>query len=314
VSSILNITLPIFLLIGLGYALVRSGMFTSDQFRALGRIVINVALPAVIIRALSTGSISEVLNTQYLAAYCGASLAVLAAGLTIGVAVRRRSLTVAAIRSLGMSSSNSAFIGFPVAYQVLGAPAVVGLALNIIIENVIVIPTALALAEMGRGERNGAVRVIGRTVLNLIKTPILIAVAFGMLLAVTGFDLPVPVARTIDVLANMAAAASLLAIGGALVGLQTQGLATTISIIGFGKLILHPLAVLGAITLIQMDNQDLRAAALIYAACPMLSVFPLLGARYGEEGACAAALLVTTLASFFTLSAWIWLISHGVIG
>lgn len=313
-NSILNITLPIFLLIGLGYGLVRIGLITSEQFRGLGRIVINVALPAVIVRALSESSIAEVLNGQYLVAYGGGSLAVMGIGLVIGLRLRGRSLTVAAIRSLGMSSSNSAFIGFPVAYQVIGAPAAVVLALNVLIENVLILPIALALAEMGRGERASVARVLARTFVNLAKSPILIAVAVGILLALTGWGLPVPLARTIDLLANMAAAASLLAIGGSLVGLQTKGLKTTISIIGFGKLILHPLLVLGGLTLVQMQNHELRSAALIFAASPMLSMFPLLGARYGEEGPCAAALLATTVASFFTLSAWVWLITNGVLG
>ncbi len=313
-SAILNITLPIFLLIGLGFGLVRSGAFASEHMRALGRVVINVALPAVIIRALSKSSVAEVFNVQYIAAYGGGSLVVMGIGLAIGLLIRRRSLTVAAIRSLGMSNSNSAFIGFPVAYQLLGAPAVVGLALNAIIENVLIIPTALALAEIGQGDREGVRRVMARTAISLAKTPILIAVAFGMLLTLTGFGLPVPVARALDMVANVAAAGSLLVIGGSLVGLQTKGLLTTISIIGTGKLLLHPLMVLGGITLVGMDDPDMRAVALVFAACPMLSVFPLLGARYGEEGPCAAALLATTVASFFTLSTWIWLISHGVVG
>lgn len=313
-SSILNITLPIFLLIGLGYGLVRGGMFAPEHMRALGRIVINVALPAVIIRALSNSSVAEVFNIQYIAAYGGGSLLVLGIGLAIGLLIRRRSLSVAAIRSLGMSNSNSAFIGFPVAYQLLGAPAVVGLALNAIIENVLIMPTALALAEIGQGERTSVRRVVARTAITLAKTPILIAVAVGMLLTLTGVGLPVPVARAVDMVANMAAAGSLLVIGGSLVGLQTKGLATTISIIGAGKLLLHPLVVLGGITLVGMDDPDMRATALVFAAAPMLSIFPLLGARYGEEGPCAAALLATTVASFFTLSAWLWLISHGVVG
>jgi malonate transporter len=313
-SAILNITLPIFILIGLGYGLVRSGMFAPEHMRALGRIVISVALPAVIIRALSNSSVAEVFNVKYIVAYGGASLLILCIGLAIGLLLRRRSLTVAAIRSLGMTNSNSAFIGFPVAYQLLGAPAVVGLALNAIIENVLIIPTALALAEIGRGDRDGLRRVLARTAVSLAKTPILIAVAFGMLLTVTGLGLPVPIARAVDMVANVAAAGSLLVIGGNLVGLQTKGLLTTISIIGTGKLLLHPLAVLGGITLVGMSDPDMRAAALIFAACPMLSIFPLLGARYGEEGPCAAALLATTIASFFTLSAWIWLITHGIVG
>lgn len=313
-SSILNITLPIFMLIGLGYGLVRSGLFAAEVFRGLGRLIVNVALPAVIVRALAGSSAAEVLDAHYLAAYGGGSLAVLLIGLGIGLWIRRRSLTVAAIRSLGMSNSNSAFIGFPVAYQVLGPPAAVAMALNIVIENIVIIPTALTLAELGRGEKASVGRVAVRTVLTLVKTPILIAVAIGMALVVTGVPLPGVVARSVDMVANMASAGSLLVIGGALVGLQPKGLATTLTIIGAGKLIGHPLAVLGALTLVGMPNPALRDAALIYAAAPMLSMLPLLGARYGQEGPCAAALLTTTVASFFTLTAWIWLITHGLLG
>jgi malonate transporter len=314
VNSILGITLPLFMLIGLGYALVRFGPFTAEQFRGMGRVVVTLALPAVIVRALSKSPIDEVLNLQYLAAYGGGSLVVLGIGLLIGLRLRRRSLTVAALRSLGMSNSNSAFIGFPVAYQVVGAPAAIALALNVIIENVVIIPTALTLAELGQGERTNPGRVLIRTFAALARTPIIIAVALGMALAVTGLSPPAPIAKTIDMMANMAAPAALMVIGGSLVGLKTEGLRTTIAIIGAGKLILHPLVVLGGLALVQIQNPDLKHAAMINAASPMLSVLPLLGARYGEEGPCAAALLATTVASFFTLSAWVWIIGRGWLG
>jgi len=38
----------------------------------------------------------------------------------------------------------------------------------------------------------------------------------------------------------------------------------------------------------------------------MIGIFPLLAQRHGQEGFCAAALLVTTVASFFTISALLW--------
>jgi predicted permease len=157
-------------------------------------------------------------------------------------------------------------------------------------------------------------RLIGRTLVNLAKTPLLIAVAIGMALVVSGIELPTPIAKTIDMTANIAPAASLLVIGAALVGLELAGLATTVAIIAFAKLIIHPLAVWGGITVMGLENPDLRNAALVFAAAPTMSMLPILAQKYGQEGPCAAALLVTTTASFFTLSAWLWLISHGWVG
>jgi predicted permease len=313
VNSIITITLPIFILIGLGNVLVRSGLFTAEHFRGVSRLLLYVALPALIVRALGGASVSQVLNFGYLAGYCGASLAVFAVGLTIGLWVRRRSLSVAAIRSLGMSNSNSAFVGFPVAYQFLGDAAGLGLALNILIENVVVIPTALAAAELGQGDRASLPRIIGRTMLNLFKTPILASVAVGLVLVFTGVTLPTPLSKTVDMLADIASASSLLVIGASLVGLKLKGLRSTVAIIGFGKLVLHPLATLGAITLMGMTDPTLRAVAIVLAASPTMSSLTIYGQRYGDEGVSSAAVLGTTMASFFTLSTWLWLISHGVV-
>ena len=44
---------------------------------------------------------------------------------------------------------------------------------------------------------------------------------------------------------------------------------------------------------------------------PMMSMYPILGLRYGREGICAAAVFAATLCSFFTISAALWLIGVG---
>jgi hypothetical protein len=48
-------------------------------------------------------------------------------------------------------------------------------------------------------------------------------------------------------------------------------------------------------------------AAVLLAAMPMMGIYPILAQSYGKEDLGAAALLVTTIASFFSLSGLIWL-------
>ena len=80
-----------------------------------------------------------------------------------------------------------------------------------------------------------------------------------------------------------------------------------------GKLILHPLAVFVSLAVLPRLGMppldpDLRMAAIVMAAMPMLSIYPILAQIYGQEDFSAAALLIATAASFFTLSGLLWVL------
>jgi predicted permease len=123
------------------------------------------------------------------------------------------------------------------------------------------------------------------------------------------------VERTVSLFAMASSALSLFFIGGALVGLPIRGLARRALPITVGKLILHPLAVLVAVVALPVLglpalDPALRMAAVLMAAMPMMSIYPILAQAYGQEDFAATALLLTTAASFFTLSATLWLLHH----
>ena len=72
-STILTITLPIYLLIGLGFLTVRSGYVAGDHVKALSAFVVRVALPALIFLAVGTADPAEVLHRGLFLAYLGGS-------------------------------------------------------------------------------------------------------------------------------------------------------------------------------------------------------------------------------------------------
>lgn len=78
-----------------------------------------------------------------------------------------------------------------------------------------------------------------------------------------------------------------------------------------GKLVLHPLAVAAALALAPGMPTDLALAGTIIAAVPMLSIFGLLGQRWGAPDLAATAMLLTTVLSFATVSALLSLILPG---
>lgn len=307
--AILAITAPIFLLIGVGYTARWSGIISREQMQGVGVFVMYCALPSLVIRALTQQPLDEVLKLDYLLAYGLGSIVVLLFGLLLSVKFQRQPLNLGAMQALGMAAANSGFVGYPVAAMIIGSPAAIMLALNMVIETLIIIPTALILAEMSLQQGTSVWATVRKTALSLVKNPILVGLLTGLTLAVTGLTLPGAVAKAIDMLAEAAGPAALFVIGGALYGLKVKGMVRDVSQVVAGKLFLHPLAVLVAFMLVPGIDPLYIAGALIFAAAPMISIYPLFGQRYGLGGVSAAAMLVATTLSFVTLNVLIWLMT-----
>jgi len=301
VLQILSITTPIFILIGLGFFAVRFEIVSREQIRGLGSFVISFALPALVLKALSGYDLQEVMNWQYLLSYGFGSLAVYLLGLLFALRVRSEPLDTGAITALGMAVSNSGFIGYPIVSMLVGPTAAIGLALNMVVENLLIIPLSLILAEAGR-QQGSTSKVLRETAKRLASTPLILAMLTGLLLSLLEARLPAIPGKVVEMLASASAPVALFVIGGSLYGLKLNGLFAELRMIAIGKLILHPLAVFLLFTQLPGVDPVLMVAGVMFASSPMLSIYPIFGQRFGVEGRCAAALLFATLMSFFSIS------------
>ena len=314
--DILAITGPIYIAIILGIVTTRTRLFAKADMRVLGKFVINLALPALLFNALAQRPIREIINPGYLLAYLAGSLFVVGLGWVWCRRVARLSPTASTFYVMGMSCSNSGFVGYPVLLLTFAPVAGVALALNMMVENLVMIPLLLVLAEHGRGGAGKWYHLVGQSLLRLVSNPMVIGLLAGLAISVLGWKLPDPVARTVNLFAMSSSALSLFVIGGTLVGLPMQGMAQRVLPIVIGKLIIHPLAVLLALLALPylglpLMDPSLRMAAVLLAAMPMLGIYATLAQAHGHEDFSAAALLVTTAASFLTLSGLLWLFRHG---
>jgi predicted permease len=305
----LAITGPIYLVIALGFLAVRFEVFSKPDMRVLGTFVVKFALPALVFTALSQRPVEEILNGRYVLDYALGSLAVMLAAFAWGWWQQGKSFTLSALCGLGMSSSNSGYIGYPIAVQAVGqGPAAVALAMCMLVENLLMIPLTLVMADSGNDRGGKWSRILLRSLAQLARNPIILAIVGGFGVALMGIPISGPLARTINMLALSSTAVSLFVIGGTLVGLQVKGMRRDVSAIALGKLLLHPLAVGLMVWLVPPTDEALRAAAVVFAGIPMLSIYPILAQKYGYESFCAAALLLATVLSFVTTSVILWLL------
>ena len=299
--AVLSITAPIFILIGLGFFSARIALVNRDQVRGMGTFVIYFALPSLVFKALAERSLSEVLNGPYLAAYAMASLSLFGIGLLLARRWRGLDLSSSAILAMGMAVPNSGFVGYPIAVMVIGPTAALAMALGMLVENLLMIPLALAIAEAGRQGGQGWT-VVRETALRLLRNPLIIAIVLGLGMSLLELRLPVVPARVIEMLAAASAPVALFVIGATLNGMKAGGMAADLAQTSIGKLILHPLLMFAALSLVPGIDPLLMVAGVLFASAPMLSVFPILGQRFGLEERCAAALVGCTVLAFFSIS------------
>lgn len=307
-GAILTITFPIFALIGVGYGAVRAGLFAPSDMKVLGKYVLNIALPALLFNGVATRDLGEVLNLGYVSVFALGSL--LTVALTFvwftlqGTGPARRAIAV-----MGSTCPNSGFVGYPVMLLVFPDVAGVVLALNMVVENFLLIPLSLMLLEASRDRQGKSLlRIAGRIILGVLRRPMVIGLMLGLVVMLSGLPVPLMVTRLMGVLAASASAIALFVIGGSLVGLPVVGQRVLAVQIVAGKLLLHPLMtalVLFSLPLIGLPvlTGEMAIAVVLSTAMPMFGIYTLLAQDYGHEGIASIALLGATAGAFFTLSA-----------
>lgn len=310
--DILSITLPIYLIIGIGYLSTRQGLFDKGDLRAFGKFVLSAALPALLFNALSQRRIADVLNPSYLLVSALGSLTLIGLALIWARKIKSKSWSESAIIAMGMACPNSGFVGFPVLMLLMPSVAGVVLALNMLVENLVLLPLLMALANREHDHHLHWTRVVWQALTRLTRNPMIIGLMLGLAASALGWQLPEPLARSVTLFAQASSALSLLVIGGSLHGLSLAGMGRRIGPVVLGKLVLHPLIMLAALALgmaagLPALSPELRTALILSAAMPIMGIYPILAQRHGHEGFSAAALLGTTLGSFVTLNLLLWL-------
>lgn len=298
--AILSITAPVFIIMAMGYIAVRFGMFTQEQLGGMGQFVIRIGLPMLIFHAIATRPLSEVADLVYLKGYALASLAAFFAGWLIAKA-RGQDRVLAVLNGLGTSMSNTGFIGYPLLLMAIGAPAGVFFAMNVLIENILLVPLMLVMIDVSRSGGAGMGQTLRQIVKNLLKSPIIVALLVSLVFAVGGIQVPLVVDKVSAMLASAASPLALFVIGGGLYGLRVRGNVKDVAVVAVGKLLLFPLLVAGCLWFFGADKEVMFAGAVL-ASAPMASMYPLFGRAYGFERQTSAAMLATVVVSFFSVS------------
>ncbi|EHR61885.1 AEC family transporter [Saccharomonospora cyanea] len=280
-----------------GYAVGRAGVLGPSATEVLSRTAFFVASPALLFTTLARADVTAVFSANLLVTAATSSLACL---LYVPVGrLCRRPAGETAIGAMASGYVNAGNLGLPVAAYVFGDATVVAPVL--LFQLAVLTPVFTTVFDVVSARREESRPTLGRTVTAPLRNPLAIASVLGLLATTTGLTLPQSVLAPVELLADLAVPAMLLAFGISLHGSSRPGrereVRLPLVVIVSLKNVVHPLLALGLGLLLGLDGTELLAVVVCAALPAAQNVFGY-AVRFGHGVTLARdAVLVSTLLS-----------------
>ncbi len=310
----LNATLPIFLMMMLGYALRRVGLVT-DEFASLANgFVFKVALPVVLFDDLCRMDIVGAWDGGFVAFCALATLSSIALCWLVSRAFGRASWRGEFIQA--SYRSGAAFLGVAFIQSIYGeagiSPLMVIGAVPVYNVSAVVI---LQLMSPDRKEGEGVdAALVRRTLRGIATNPIILGIVAGCAWALLRLPVPYVMGKVVSSVGGIATPLGLIALGASFsfrrafaVGVPSL-VSSAIKLVGL-ELIFLPLALALGCT-----GQKLVAIMMMLGLPSTVSGY-VMAKNMGYEGTVnSSVVMLTTLLSSVTLTFWIWLLkSNGLV-
>jgi len=294
------LTSPLFLLAGLGYALVRWFGWPKTISDALTRFVFAVAVPALLFRLMSDFSRLPPVDPRLLVAYFGGCLIVFLAGRAIAYRLFRMDGVGQSVFAIGGIFANNLLLGVPLAKIMLGDAALPVVSL-VLVFNALLLWTLVTVSVEWARTRHVSLAGFAGTVKNVATNPVVASILVGTAWGWAGVPLPGIADRTLDLIGQAAIPLSLIALGMGLAEFGVrEGWRESAAICAI-KLALQPLVVFALARILSLPPLETQAVVML-ASLPVGANVYLMAREFGTLGGPIAASLVisTALAAITT--------------
>lgn len=300
----LNATIPVFLVIAAGYILKRIGMLNGEFVKCANKFNFSVTLPVLLfVDLLATDIIGDFDLTYVL--FCAVVTVVVFVGLWIGARVFLKDKSLVGEFVQAGYRSSAAILGVAFIQNIYGDS---GMAPVMIIGCVPLfnIFAVLALTFEGENGKDSAEH-IKQSLINIIKNPIIIAIAAGVFASLIKINFPEIIDKTLLSFAKMASPLALITIGAGFEEKKALSKIKPTVSAALIKLMVLPAVFLPLAVKLGFRDQAL-VALIIMLGSPTTPSSYIMAKNMGHDGVLASSVVVaTTLMSSVTLTLWIFI-------
>jgi malonate transporter and related proteins len=302
-ETFLNLTIPVFVVIAIGWIAARKGIVPDAAVSGLNAYVFNFGVPCLVIGTFARQPFGELVEPLFLASWLVAGLAVFGLSALLTRLLFREGPGEMALMGQGAAIGNIGFIGLPLMLEAFGPKGAGPLAAALVVDLVLIIPMSILILEARKGGAGSGVSKALAALKGAMINPFLLSILAGIAVSLSGITLPGPIDRTIGFLGAAAAPTALFALGMSLAGRQVEGNMAQVGLMSAMKLVAHPAALFAAMTVFKVPPA-IAGMGLVLAALPVASNVFVIAERYGVAvRRCSSAIVVSTAIAVVTVTA-----------
>ena len=307
----LNATIPVFLLMVLGLALRKIGWIDEAFASRMNKFVFRVPLPVLLFQDLATVDFYEMWDGRFvLFCFAVTFLGIVIAGL-LSLLLKNRRIQGEFIQASYRSSA--ALLGIAFIQNIYGSAGIAPLMIigSVPLYNIMAVAVLSFFSPERKKLDAGTVK---KTWKGIVTNPIIIGILIGMIWSLLRLPLPEIAAKTVSSIGATATPLGLMAMGASFdfrkaLGQKGPALAASfLKLIGFCAVFLPIAAAMG------FRQENLVAILIMLGSATTVSCY-VMAKNMGHEGTLTSSVvMLTTLGSAFTVTAWLYILkSLGLI-
>ena len=293
-----------------GFVLGKSALLDEIKVKGLTAYVFWFAIPLLLFRGGSKlgASGGEGFEAGVLAAYFAASAAVYIFAFSANWRIFRGKGAEPPLAAMTSAYGNSVMMGIPLAEIFFGTPGLAVATGIIACSAPLYYGVSTFLIEARLGNANSPIDLVKETLLGILKTPVILAMAAGICFGLTGLEVHPIAERFIDTGAAAAAPTALFALGATLASFKIAGDLAEAGTISALKLVLNPTLAWILATFVFPMPLEIVIIVTMMAALPCAVNPFLLASRYDAYSRRAsAAIVLSTGISIVSIPVAVWL-------
>ncbi|CAN7754580.1 AEC family transporter [Bradyrhizobium sp. LjRoot220] len=311
-ADILNLAIPYFSLIFIGFACGKSKRLPEAGLAWMNFFLLYVSLPALLFGIMSRTPFSELNNPPFLIATTLGTIAAFILAMVTGRVIGELSLRKASMAGLAGAYGNIGYMGPGLALAVLGTKAAAPTALIFCCDSIFLFSIVPLLIAFTDRKHHSLLHTLGIVTRQIVLNPLIMSACAGALAAALHFRPPVAIDNTLVFLQNAAAPTALFVLGVTVALRPFDRVPWEVPGVIAVKLMIHPLIVFGLMLLFGPFAQPWAATAVLMASLPpALNVFVIARQNNTWIEPASVAVLIGTFASVVTLTSVMWFIQSG---
>ena len=310
----INVTMPIFLVMVIGYILKQIGMLNDNFVTVANKFNFKVTLPFMLFKDIAGVDIKAVFDIKYVL-FC-AIVSTICFWVVWGTAkllVQDKTIRGAFVQSSFRGSA--AVMGLAFIQNIYGSSAMGPLMIvsAVPLYNIFsVIVLTFEANDSTNIDKKAKIRQAG---MNICKNPIILSILAGLIVGLLGIQFPTLVNKTISNVAQMATPLALITIGAGFEGRKALAKIAPTMAASTIKLVLQPLVFLPVAAWMGFSGEKMIAILIMLASPTTPSCYIMAKSMNNDEVLTASVIVTTTLMAAFTLTGWIFLLKTlGYIG